>query len=128
MNLNALIFVGFMILSSAGFAETLLISGTVTDKGFTVSNRGAENEHITVNPKTELKIYVAEMKAEKKSDTPKSSRSPQSIVEKQNEQDQEQDQDSEKRARFGFSTHDNWKQLGENEKLSAPSYIRVEAP
>jgi hypothetical protein len=125
MKTKAFVFVGFMVFAMTGFAETLYIAGTVSDKGFRRSYQGLvhgkDDEHIVVNSKTDLKIYAAEMRGSDSSPSQKSKRSPQSVSSNQNDHQIES-------IEAAYSPDKKWKKLIENEKLSVSSYIRVEAP
>lgn len=62
---NAFVLISLLMFSSIGFAETLVISGTVPDRGFTVLNNqnvnSQDNQKIKLNSKTELKVFTSNL-------------------------------------------------------------------
>ena len=95
--LSMLMFVG-----SVAMSESLVLSGVVSDRGYFL-NSGHSGTQLSLIEGTDLKIYLAPMKA---------SRSPQSV------QNTNAKQPSSK----------NWVLVAKNQTITAPSYIKVEAP
>ncbi len=86
-------------------AGTLVLSGVVPDKGYTVLSRAAGSQVLVPNEGSELKVYVSEIKS--------ASRSPQSVDEKL---------DSKK------INSNRWSKLVKQQTITTSSYIKVEAP
>lgn len=99
-----IIFLGVQILTHAGVAGTLYLSGTVPDRGFTLVTNSPDNHEIKTNHGSVLKVYVAEIKSV--------GRSPQSVAP----------------VATTNSNEKNWKQVTGSQSLTISSYVKVEAP
>ena len=106
MKTNTIILVGFLLLTKAGIADTLVISGTVPDRGFRMLESRAATQQIVPNHGSLVKVFIAELKTSK--------RSPQSV--------------GSSSSPAGFSAVQDWQKLTNPRTLSASSYIKVEAP
>lgn len=103
---NIIISLGCILLSQFCFAESLVISGTVPDRGFSASGLNTGRPEFSPQENTNVKVFIANLV--------KSSRSPQSVVTDQNSID--------------FSSVNGWKKLSSKEVITVSSYIKVVAP
>ncbi len=106
MKTNAILLIGFVLLAQSGLAGTLVISGVVPARGFTLINDSSDGKQIKPNQGSELKVFIAEIKV--------NSRTPQSVAPMQNS--------------TSFSSINGWKKLTGLQTITTSSYIRVEAP
>ena len=95
-----------MLLAQAGFAGTLVISGTVPDRGFNIVGSPIDTLHLSPQQESNVKVFIAQIKS--------NSRTPQSVAQKQNSTE--------------FSSVNGWKKLTADQTITTSSYIKVEAP
>lgn len=103
MKTNAILFIGLVLLAQSGISGTLVISGTVPARGFTLDKI---NSNIRPNLGSELKVYVGTV--------PTGGRSPQSV--------------QVDRKPYNLAEIQNWKVLTGPKALSAVNFVRVVAP
>lgn len=100
------IFVGVLVMIQPVFAGTLLLSGTVPDRGFKILDPNSSNPKFIPQEDSVVKVFIADIKANR--------RSPQSLA------------DSE--FATPFSSVNGWKKLTASQPVTTSSYIKVEAP
>ena len=107
MKTNAILFIGFILLAQSGFSSsTLLLSGVVPVRGFTVFDDISKAKQIRPNQGSELAVYIGEAKNK--------DRNPQSISSTKKSQN--------------IAAIQNWKLLTGPKALSAINFVRVVAP
>ena len=103
-----MLFIGFILLTQAGLAGTgtLVLSGTVLDRGFTLLQPNSNNPKFLPQQGSDVKVFIAEIKA--------NSRTPQSVATTENS--------------TNFSSIYGWKKLTGTQTITTSSYIKVVAP
>ena len=106
MKTNLVLFISFILLAQSGLTGTLVISGTVPARGFTLFNDLSNTKQIRPNQGSELKVYIGQAQI--------GDRNPQSVTDTKKPQNIEEIQ--------------NWKMLTGPKALSAINFVRVVAP
>lgn len=106
MKTNAILFIGFILLTQTGLARTLEMSGNALDRGFTLLQPDSKNPKLLPEQGSDVKVFIAEIKA--------NSRTPQSVATTENSTD--------------FTSIKGWKKLTGLQTIATSSYIKVEAP
>ena len=104
MKTNAILFMGFILLTQTGLS--LELSGIVSDRGFTLLQPNTNNPKFLPQQDSGIKVFIAEIKA--------NSRTPQSVATTEDSID--------------FSSIKGWKKLTGLQTITTSSYIKVEAP
>lgn len=106
MKINALLFISSSLILNLCFAGTLVLSGTVRDRGFTLQNPNSKSPRFVLQDESNVRVFIADLR--------KSDRVPQSVAINEKSTD--------------FSSINGWKKLTSDQTITTSSYIRVEAP
>lgn len=106
MKTFTLLLIGLLTLVQVATAGTLVLSGTVPDRGFRLLNPDSKGPQLVPQTDSDVKVFIADIKA--------SDRAPASLSDNENS--------------TGFSAINGWKKLTGTQTITTSSYIKVEAP
>lgn len=106
MKISTLFFVIASLIVELSFAGTLVLRGTVRDRGFVLQDPNSQVPKIVLQDESTVQVFIADIK--------KSSRVPQSVALNEKAVD--------------FSSINGWKKLTNDQTITTSSYIKVEAP